>query len=78
MFFTITLVELWQEKENNNRLSHKNNSHIKEAMFSAIIFLKLVVTTIIYWCIYNQDYLESLLSERNVGFLKARDLYIAY
>ena len=45
-----------------------------------MIFLKLVVITRIYWCVYDQikDYLESLLLELNVDFLKTRELYITY
>ena len=80
MLFTISLVELWQEKENINRLSHRNNSSIKEAMLNAMIFLKLVVITRIYWCVYDRikDYLESLLLELNVDFLKTRELYITH
>ena len=80
MLFTISLVELWQEKENINRLSQRNNSSIKEAMLSAMIFLKLVVITRIHWCVYDRikDYLESLLLELNVDFLKTRELYITH
>ena len=42
-----------------------------------MIFLKLVVITRI-WCVYDQikDYLESLLLELDVDFLKTRELYI--
>ena len=80
MLFTISLVELWQEKENINRLRHRNNSSIKEAMLSAMIFLKVVVITRICWCVYDriEDYLESLLLELNVDFLKTRELYITH
>ena len=80
MLLTISLVKLWQEKENIDRFSHRNNSNIKEAMLSGIMLLKLVVITRIYWCVYDQikDYLESLLLELNVDFLKTRELYITY
>ena len=63
-----------REKENINRQSHRNHSHIKGAMLSAIIFLKLVSTRRIHWCVYDliKDYLESLISEFNVDFLKGR------
>ena len=44
MLFIILFIKLRREKDNINKNSNINNSHIKEPMLSATIFLKVVVS----------------------------------